>query len=154
MLTRETGSGSVRLYVVPYECDAAGEDVARPFGFISGLFAKGGGYAALVERFETTAPPPGAVVGGQTVMMDRTVAYKYCVTFSATSAGLYMRVEAKVLKRHPAVLIPWSEVRGAEPVKLYWMPAMRLVIGEPRITQITVWTRLFESFRPYLDHVV
>lgn len=123
------------------------------FGPISGLFARGGGYAALVERYETGAPAPGAELRGQTVMMNNTVAYKYCVTFAPSSAGLYMRVEARGLKRHPAVLIPWAEVRRVERSRLYWMPAMRLVVGEPRIAEINVWMRLFETFRPYLGHV-
>jgi len=127
--------------------------VARKFGLISGLFARGGGYAALVERFETTAPPPGPVVRGQTVMMDNTVAYKYCVAFAAAPSGLYMRVEARGLKEHPAVLIPWDEVKRVERTKLYWMPGMRLEIGDPRIARLSVWTRLFEMFRPYLGHV-
>ena len=124
--------------------------MARKFGLISGLFARGGGYAALVERYETTAPAPGSVLRGQTVMMDNTVAYKYCVTFAASPAGLYMRPEPKGLAAHPAILIPWTEVKRVERTRLYWWPAAKLIISEPKLTELSVWMGLYDVFRPYL----
>jgi len=123
------------------------------FGFISGLFARGGGYAALAERFETSAPPPEPARRNQTVMLDNTVAYRFCVSIAATPAGLYLRPEPKGLGKHPAVLVPWSEVTKVERTRLYWQPAVRLSIGAPKITELNVWATVFEAFRPYLPPV-
>jgi hypothetical protein len=118
--------------------------VAR-FGFLSGLYARSGGYASLAERFATSEPPPGLIFHGQTIMLDRTVAYKFCVTLGASPAGLYVHPQPKGLGSHPAVLIPWNEVERAERVRLYWRPGVRLTIGKPRIAELNLFEPLYEQ---------
>jgi hypothetical protein len=115
------------------------------FGFLSGLFARGGGYAALAERFATTEPPPERVFHGQTVMLDRTGAYKFCVTLGASAAGLYVHPQPKGLGSHPAVLVPWEQIVRVDRVRLYWRPGVRLTIGEPRIGQINLFEALYSQ---------
>ena len=115
------------------------------FGFLSGRFARSGGYAALAERFATTGSPPAFVLHRQTVMLDRTVAYKFCVTLGASAAGLYVHPQPKGLGGHPAVLIPWDQVQRAERARLYWRPGVRLTIGEPRIGELTVFEPLYQQ---------
>lgn len=124
--------------------------MTRRFGIISGLFARGGGYAALVERFGTGSQPPAGALRGQTVMMDRTVAYKYCVTLAALPEGLYFRVDAAGLRAQPAVLVPWPQVVAVERARLYWRPAVKLTIGSPRLTSLTIFRDRYEALRPYL----
>jgi hypothetical protein len=115
------------------------------FGFLSGLYAGKGGYAALAERFATTEPPPGLVFHGQTVMLERTVAYKFCVTLGASAGGLFVHPQPKGLGSHPAVLIPWDQIARAQRVRLYWRPGVRLTIGEPRIAELNLFESLYEQ---------
>jgi hypothetical protein len=115
------------------------------FGFLSGRFARSGGYAALAERFATTGLPPALVLHRQTVMLHRTVAYKFCVTLGASAAGLYVHPEPKGLGSHPAVLIPWDHIARAERVRLYRRPGVRLTIGELEIGQLTVFEPPYEQ---------
>ncbi len=124
------------------------------FGPISGLFARGGGYYALAERYATAAPPPGSESHEQTAMLDRSVAYKRCVTFAASRIGLYMRPQPPGMKRHPAVLIPWSAIVAVKRTHLFWLPAWRLTVGHPRIVSITVGEHVFDTWRPYLTAVL
>jgi hypothetical protein len=115
------------------------------FGFLSGLFAGKGGYAALAERFATTEPPPGLVFHAQTVMLDRTIAYKFCVTLGASAGGLFVHPQPKGLGSHPAVLIPWAQIARAERVRLYWRPGVRLTIGEPRVAELNLFQPMYEQ---------
>jgi hypothetical protein len=115
------------------------------FGFLSGLFARRGGYAALAERFATTEPPPEPAFHGYSVMLDNTVAYKFCVTLAASAAGLYVHPQPRGLGDHPAVLIPWEQIGRVEKARLYWRPGVRLTIGEPRVASITLFADLWEQ---------
>ena len=115
------------------------------FGFLSGLYARSGGYAAPAERFATTEPPPALVFHGQTVMLDKTVAYKFCVTLGASSAGLFVHPQPKGLGRQPAVQIPWEQVARADRVRLYWRSGVRLTIGEPRVAALSLFEPLYEQ---------
>ena len=42
------------------------------------------------------------------------------------------------------MLIPWEQIGRAEKVRLYWRPAVRLTIGEPRIGEINLLADLWE----------
>jgi hypothetical protein len=125
--------------------------MTRGFGPISGLFARGGGYKALVERYGVEREPPPGALRRQTVMTDRTVAYKRCVTLAALPEGLYFRVDAPGLRAQPATLIPWTEIVTVEPVRLYWFPGVRLTVGSPKIASLTVYAGCYERLRPYLE---
>lgn len=118
-----------------------------PFGFLSRLFAQGGGYARLVERFPAPGGPPAAALHGETVMLANTVAYKRCVTLGATAEGLYLCPSPPLAKKHPAALIPWGEVRRVERTSLYWRSALRLVIGDPPIGEVTMLIQVYETLR-------
>ena len=115
------------------------------FGALGGLFARRGGYAALAERFVTTEPPPEPAFRGYSVMLDNTVAYKFCVTLGASPAGLYLHPEPRGLGEHPAVLIPWEQIARMEQTRLYWRHGVRLIVGEPRIAAVTLFADLWEQ---------
>jgi hypothetical protein len=125
--------------------------MTRRFGLISGLFARGGGYKALVERFGVEREPPPSALRRQTVMMDRTVAYKRCVTLASVPEGLYFRVDAWGFRAQPAALIPWAQVAAVERARLYRFPGVRLTIGSPCIASLTVYAGCYERLGPCLE---
>ena len=55
--------------------------------------------------------------------------------------GLYLRIWWK------NVLIPWSEIKYAGQVTIYWQRMSELTIGDPVVTTITVKNELFEMMR-------
>jgi hypothetical protein len=117
---------------------------------LSTLFARGGGWAKLAERFPAATPPQGERRTMQTVELGGLVRYRWCVTVVMSPRGLYLALASPILPKHSPMLIPWSEVKGVRCARLYWWLAVRLTIGEPPVSTITVWLRLFEAMRPYL----
>ena len=122
-----------------------------PFGFFSRLFARGGGYARLVERFPASGGPPVGALHGETVMLANTVAYKRCVTLGATAEGLYLRPSPPLAKKHPAAFIPWGEVRRVERASLYWRSALRLVVGDPPVGELTMLSQTYDALRRQVE---
>jgi hypothetical protein len=118
-----------------------------PFGFLSRLFAQGGGYARLVERFPATGGPPVGALHGETVMFANTVAYKRCVILGATAEGFYLRPSPPLATKHPAAFIPWGEVKRVERTSLYWRSALRLVVGDPPIGEVTMFSPTYDALR-------
>lgn len=120
--------------------------MAGPFSFLSGLFARAGGYEALAQRFPAAGEPAGAL-RAQTVMLANTVAYKRCVTLAASPQGLYLRPRPPLGSPLAAALIPWAQVTRVERATLYWQSAVRLVIGEPAVGEVTVLAEVYEALR-------
>jgi len=124
-----------------------------PFGFLSRLFAEGGGYARLAERFPASGAPPVGTLHGETVMLANTVAYKRCVTLGATAEGFYLRPAPPLAKKHPAAFIPWGEVKRVERASLYWRSALRLVVGDPPIGEVTMFSHTYDALRRQAERI-
>jgi hypothetical protein len=119
------------------------------FGFIARLFA-GSGYVQLAERYATSSEPVGRRFERQTVELGGRARYKRCTRLIVTREGLYVRVMQVLLGRHPALLIPWSEITAVKTVALYLDEARRLSVGESSAGSITVWLPVFNVLEPFL----
>jgi len=113
----------------------------RGFGQVSGL-------ERLVRCFPVNASQ-GTLLERQTVMVGE-VRYRSCASVGIQAEGLFLHLHLP-LKSYPPVLIPWHEIRQAQPHRLYWMPAVRLQIGDFPGDSITVYESLFAQMRPYLN---
>jgi hypothetical protein len=113
------------------------------------LFASRSGVGRLCRAYAVDHRPAGPAWARQTLMIG-SVQWKRCVTVSATEGGLYMRVDA-ILFRLPGVLIPWPDVHPVGKTLFYWRPAIRLSVGVPEITTITVHTSLCATMQPWMQ---
>jgi hypothetical protein len=77
------------------------------------------------------------------------VRYRRCVTLNVSQEGLWLWVRAP-LSRHPAVLIPWEEVKQVQGTRLYGQGATELSVGSPEVGRVTVYARLFEAMQRYV----
>ncbi len=116
-------------------------------GLVARSFAKTGGYAALAERYPAPEAPPGPVIRGASVMFARTVAYRFHTELGASPAGLWVHPRPRGLGEHPALLIPWEEIRRIEPTRLYWERAVRLTMGDPPVGEVTIAKRIWDELR-------
>lgn len=113
------------------------------------IFASTSGLGKLGRVYGGDRQPDGPTWSRQTIMIG-SVQWKRCVTIGMGQSGLYLRVDA-ILVRLPALLIPWSAVRPQAKGLLYWRPAMVLSVGQPDLTIITVHMPLFSAMQPWLQ---
>lgn len=112
------------------------------------LFASRSGFGKLSQLYAVQRPPDGPARARQTLMVGA-VQWKRCVTIATSPGGLYLKIDP-VMVRLPALLIPWSALRPLGKTLLYWQPAIRLSVGMPEVTTITVHRPLFDQMQPWL----
>lgn len=116
-----------------------GAGVLLTFPLFVALMSRISGWKVLADTF----PSPGSIVGWrhdhQTVKVG-TVLYRRIVTIATNAQGFELTVVSPLMWtfQPPAMFIPWSEVKKIEPDRLYLNPAMKLVIGDPRVGTITL----------------
>jgi len=91
--------------------------VLFPFFFLgmwllfSFLLSRMGGWHLLAQTFRTDLPFSGNAWGFQSAMMRWAADYRHCLTLGACPEGLYMTIWLVFRFGHPALLIPWNEIR-------------------------------------------
>jgi len=108
------------------------------------VLAQVGGWSALAERYRATGPPQGirhAMVRGAVGAVE----YNGSLTVSVGAEGFYLSVFRLLKLAHPDLYIPWTAVTAREERKLFRWETVRLSIGEPRLTTITLPKGIIET---------
>ncbi|MBM3187322.1 MAG: hypothetical protein FJZ90_01200 [Chloroflexi bacterium] len=108
-----------------------------------------GSHGKLLARYPAPGPLEGEELRRQHVQIGA-VRWRFCVTVTMDPRGLGLTIR-RSLKSPPAVLIPWSEIKAAEKVRLYWSPAWRLHVGEPKVADVIVMKNVYDRVRPHLS---
>lgn len=120
-----------------------------------------GSWAGLSERYPAVEATSSVVAApsarhGQTIQVGA-VRWKRCVSVCITPEGLHLLMPSpgallKVLGlmgKQP-IFIPWSEIVGAEPARLFMLSGYRLLIGNPLVATVTMYAELYSAIYPYL----
>ena len=113
----------------------------RLLGRISGL-------ERLAELYATSGAPECQMHKRQLVAVGG-VGYAKNADVCATPEGLYLWVHP-FLSHYQPVLIPWGELSDPQPTMLRLGSAVRLVVGDPKVTTITLTQQLYESICTYV----
>jgi hypothetical protein len=118
------------------------------------IFFRASGYSALAERFSADHEPQGETFTWQHLRIG-VVRYRFSTTMVFSPEGLYLTVGRNIpflrgmaMAQHPALLIPWSEVKALHPTILYLQSAVAMTIGEPQVAIISMMSR----FTPLIEH--
>jgi hypothetical protein len=115
--------------------------------FMSALFAFISGWLFLARRFRAGSRPEGQKVTGQVKQMG--VVPENRVTHMIVSdSGLYLYASLLFRFLHPALLIPWSDVRLVREVKTLWWYSYELDLGS--VTSLRVTRSAYEVLRRYV----
>lgn len=112
-----------------------------------GSFGSATGWKALSSHYETSAEPEGVVLKRQSLVAG-SVVYRYLVTVVIGDAGLYLAVGGP-LPRKP-ILIPWSDFKDVQSVRLFWQKAALVSIGAPKVGTLTLPMTLYDRMRSHL----
>jgi hypothetical protein len=115
--------------------------------FVSAFFALISGWVFLARRFRAGSRPEGQKVTGQVKQMG--VVPESRVTHMIVSdSGLYLYASLPFRFMHPALFIPWSEVRLAGESKTLWWYTYELDLGS--VTSLRVTRGAYEVLQRHL----
>jgi len=117
-----------------------------------GIFARISGYRKLAAIYPASGPAQGLALSRQTVQIGP-VRFRRCVTVHICETGLRLQPRV-VFQEYVPVEIPWDEISGALPSKVYGQPATLFTIGDPRVGTISVKTDLSRKIEPKLPDLM
>jgi hypothetical protein len=99
----------------------------------------------LTARYPFQAPSEGFQAHYQTIMVGP-VRFKRCVSIYLSQSGLGLKVSMPGFK---PMTIPWGEFTAATPASFLWNKAVRLSIGNPPLTTLTLPLALYHETVAY-----
>ncbi|MEN6622881.1 MAG: hypothetical protein ABFD50_15190 [Smithella sp.] len=79
--------------------------------FVCFILSRVSGWDRLASKYQNDGTFNGKRWHFRSCRMNGYVNYNGCLTFGASSAGLYMKVLPLFRFHHPPLLIPWSEIQ-------------------------------------------
>lgn len=120
------------------------------------IFAQTSRWNALAQRYGAIMEPEGRKLTRQTIKVGA-VRWRLCVTVVLSPQAMYLHLGHQqswlsAIRKHPPVLIPWSEFKAPRKGRLYlgWQ-AVQLSVGEPETAAITFPMGLYKEMTGYLD---
>jgi hypothetical protein len=115
--------------------------------FISAFFAFISGWLSLASHFRAPSRPEGQKVTSQVKQMGM-VPENRVTHLIISDHGLYIYASFLFRFLHPALLIPWNEVRLVREVKTLWWYTYQLDIGQT--TTLRVTRRAYQAMQRYV----
>lgn len=87
-------------------------------GYVVSRFS---GWSELAERYRAQAPFEGEVWRFQSAQMRYMMNYNNCLTFGASSEGLYLATLFLFRLGHPPLLVPWGELEIQQEKRFFFV---------------------------------
>jgi hypothetical protein len=113
--------------------------------FVSLVLSHTGGWHRLAEKFRAFRPAAGRRYWMQSARMGL-VNYNSILTIHVSDEGLHLAVWWMFRLSHPALMIPWSEIRNVVVKKFLWMSWVEADIGEERLVKISLPRKVLEGY--------
>ncbi|MFQ5998742.1 MAG: hypothetical protein ACE5KO_05500 [Candidatus Bathyarchaeia archaeon] len=101
----------------------------------------------MASRFRAHSRPEGRIVKGQVIRIGLVPEHRV-TNMILSESGLYLYARLAFRFLHPAVLIPWSEIRFVREIKILWWYVYELDIAS--ITNMRVTKKGYEAMCNYL----
>ena len=111
------------------------------------ILAQVGGWSALADRYRSAAPPVGtrhASVWGAVGAVE----YHGALTVTVGGEGFHLSVSRLFKPGHADLFIPWAAVTAREDRRLLRWENVRLSIGRPPVTTITLRKHILDPGAP------
>jgi hypothetical protein len=115
--------------------------------FISAMFSFSSGWWLLAESFRAAERPDGEKIFGQVKQMG-SVPERLVTHMIVSPVGLYLYASIGFRFLHPALLIPWSQVKHAGTVEMLWWKTYQFDLAST--TRIRVTQTAYDAMIKYL----
>ncbi len=112
------------------------------------LISRIGGWRALAKRYRSGDRPVKGEMANSVLGMVGLASYRYTLVAHFTDDGFFL--ETMILFRigHPRLFIPWSDIAEVRPTKWMLIESTRLTVGSPRVSTITLPSKLLLQHFP------
>jgi hypothetical protein len=117
--------------------------------FVCWLISLLGGWGRVAKRFPRTILPTGQRFDMESGSVGL-VNYNNCLTIHVSERGIDFAVWPIFAIGHKPVLIPWTELNNLEVKRFLWYKFVRIDVGTPKISTITVSEKVFSAFKNML----
>jgi len=107
------------------------------------------GLSKLVAQYQTFQIPDKFILTSQTIQIGM-VKYRRCVSVKADKSGLFLLIKVPLWKTRK-ILIPWKDLKLTGYTKIYWEPAVSLIVGENYLATIAVPMQVFYLMKPFIN---
>ena len=114
---------------------------------MAALSSKAGGMSALVNQFQTGEKPHGTEIGKTSVQVGA-VRYRQCCRLYFDTDGFFLLIKY-IFKRHPAIFIPWKEVKECRNSSFFGRKAMELELNDAELPSIRIYENDFKQNQFY-----
>jgi hypothetical protein len=111
------------------------------------LLAKIGGWSALAVRFPAVEEPAGEKFRFCSVRIGIAL-YRSATTAIKTDTGLYLSMYVLFRLGHPAILIPWSEMKNPQAKRIFGASWIEVTISTPSIIVVRLPAKIVEGKLP------
>lgn len=121
-------------------------------GFWAGLcvvIAWMSGWSRLVQRFRADRLPFDGETFRFQFLRIGWCDYNGCVTYHVAPEGLFISIWL-IFPGHPALLIPWNELRATSETKRRWFATTLFEVSSPSLCKMTVPQKVVDAARTYL----
>jgi len=116
---------------------------------VTAVIARLAGWTRLAHRFPVDRIPKGGKRFSMQFMKVGWCDYNGCVTFCVAETGLFVSVWP-IFFGHPALLIPWNQIRVIKERPARFMPRALIEFAELPRPRLWLPLRVIEAARPWL----
>lgn len=110
-----------------------------------------GGWRRLARRYGTTERPAGARSFSHVTGMVGIARYRKVLTVTPNERGMFIDIRWIFRIGHPTLFIPWSEIRNAHKVTLFYWEYIAFDIGSPPVASLRLPSQVFDGTPVFID---
>lgn len=104
------------------------------------------GWRALARRYRAAVRPEGAHFAWQAGNIGG-LGYRDCLTIRVAAEGLYLAMAWPFRAGHPALLLPWADLRVSRVGRTLGFDWAELTVGDPPVARMQLPLRVMEAAR-------
>ena len=110
-----------------------------------------GGWRRLARRYATTERPAGGRSIPRVTGMVGMSRYKHMLNVTTNERGMFLEIRRIFRMGHPTLFIPWSEIRSAHKITLFYWQFIAFDVGNPKVASMRLPSQVFEGTPVFID---
>lgn len=110
-----------------------------------------GGWRRLAGRYRAAERPAGGRTIPYVTGMIGMSRYKRLLSVTVNERGMFIEIRWIFRLMHPTLFIPWSDIRNARKINLFYWEFIGFDVGEPKLASMRLPSQVFEGTPVFID---